>query len=74
MKLSCNNELNKNAMVEMPLMTLSGSRQIVRFTYGVINFLWRRLTKSSTDFSHTLSNQLLVTNLFLQVQVIFTIT
>jgi hypothetical protein len=41
-KLVCNNEPNKNAMVEMPLMTLGGSRQIVRLAYGVINFLWRR--------------------------------
>jgi len=31
-----------------------------------------RLTKSTTDFSHTL-NQLLVKQIFLQVQVIFTI-
>ncbi len=42
MKLVCNNEPNKNATVEMPLITLGGSRQIVRLAYGVIYFLWRR--------------------------------
>jgi hypothetical protein len=42
MKLVCNNEPNKNTMVEMPLMTLVGSRKIVRLAYGVINFLWRK--------------------------------
>ena len=41
MKFVCNKEPNRNAMIKMPLMTLGGSRQIVRLAYGVINFLWR---------------------------------
>jgi hypothetical protein len=71
--------LSQNHHLCNALMTLSGSLDCFKpsnwpnriLSVQEKNDLSRELTKSTTDFSHTL-NQLLVEQIFLPVQVIFT--